>query len=56
MSACKNEVLAEIDDMIPPQFGKVHQVMLFTLLDDYVNGTIPEKNFLEDLKTFLRVE
>jgi len=56
MSIFKNEVLAEIDKMVPATIGKVKQVMLFTLIESYLDGSIPEKEFLQNLKTSCGVE
>lgn len=56
MSIFKNEVLAEIDKMVPATIGKVKQVMLFTLIESYLDGSITEKEFLQNLKTSCGVE
>lgn len=49
MKIFKNELLNELNEMIPPQTGKVKQVMLFALLEGLIDGTVP----VEDLKIFL---
>jgi len=57
MSIFNNEVLAEIDKLTPPQYGKVQQVMLFTLIDSFISGGCEhEDEFVSDLKAFLGVE
>jgi hypothetical protein len=53
MSIFKNEVLAEIDNMIPAQVGKVKQVMLFTLIESYLDDNLSESDFVNDLKSVL---
>lgn len=55
MSIFKNEVLAEIDKMVPAQMGKVKQVMLFTLIDHYIDGKCTDQEFVSDLKSLLGV-
>jgi hypothetical protein len=56
MSIFKNEVLAEIDKMVPTQMGKVKQVMLFTLIDHYIDGKCTDQEFVSALKPMLGVE
>ena len=57
MSVFKNETLAKIDAMVPSQMGKVQQVLLFTLIDEFINGGCQhEDEFINDLKAFLGVE
>ena len=57
MSVFKNETLAKIDAMVPSQMGKVQQVLLFTLIDDFINGGCEhEDEFINNLKVFLGVE
>jgi hypothetical protein len=56
MSIFKNDVLAEIDGMVQPQFGKVKQVMLFTLIDGYLNGELEDTDFLQNLKAMFGVK
>ena len=55
MSLFKNEVLAEIDKMVPAQMGKVKQVMLFTLIDHYIDGKCTDQEFVSGLKSLLGV-
>lgn len=56
MSIFKNEVLAEIDKMVPAQMGKIKQVMLFTLIDIYIDGKCTDQEFVSALKPMLGVE
>jgi hypothetical protein len=57
MSIFKNETLAKIDAMVPPQMGKVTQVLLFTLIDEFINsGCKNEDEFIGNLKSFLGVK
>ena len=49
----KNIVLAEIDAGFPGEIPT--KDMLFTLIDNYVNGVISAEVFLTDLKLLLSV-
>ena len=54
MSIFKNKVLAELDDMTVPSSAKIQQVMLFTLIDNFICGGYEhEDEFVNDLKSLL---
>ena len=56
MDMFTNPVLAKIDAMIPPQEGKVVQMMLFSLIQEHLDGKISDAYFLADLANILGVD
>lgn len=54
MSQFKNKFLAEVDNITPIGPGKVKQIMLFALLQGFMDNTYPSNDvFIRDLRLFL---
>ena len=52
----KNEVLNEIIKNMPLGKEKLQLTMLFVLIDEFLNGTLNEKAFLNDIAVVLEVK
>jgi hypothetical protein len=52
----KNEALNEIINKMPLGKEKLELTMLFVLIDGYLNGTLSEKDFLNDIAVVLEVK
>lgn len=49
----KNEMLKRVLNVMPANMEKMHLMMIFTLIDDYIAGNLSESDFLNDIKVYL---
>ena len=52
----KNEKLEMLINAMPAKPEKLPLTMLFVAIDEYLNGTLTEEDFLNDLKVLLKKE
>ena len=56
MNMFKNNTLMEIGSLDAAPAVKLKQLMLFTILDGYVNGQLTDQEFLQDINQFFKVD
>ena len=56
MNMFKNNTLMEIGSSDAAPAVKLKQLMLFTILDGYVNGQLTDQEFLQDINQFFKVD
>ena len=56
MNMFKNNTLVEIGSLDAAPAVKLKQLMLFTILDGYVNGQLTDQEFLQDINQFFKVD
>lgn len=56
MNMFKNNTLMEISGSDAVPAVKLKQLMLFTILDGYVNGHLTDQEFLQDINQFFKAE
>ena len=56
MNMFKNNTLMEIGSLDAAPAVKLKQLMLFTILDGYVNGQLTDQEFLQDINQFFKAD
>ena len=56
MNMFKNNTLMEIGSSDAAPAVKLKQLMLFTILDGYVNGQLTDQEFLQDINQFFKAD
>ena len=56
MNMFKNNTLMEIGSSDAAPAVKLKQLMLFTILDGYVDGQLTDQEFLQDINQFFKVD